>query len=143
MGLGPYPADFEPADDPDVGYTVTFRDVPGAITQGDDLDEAMSNGRDAIVGGLLFYAENGESFPKASAPKRGERLIFVPALSQAKLALIKLMAEQDVSNVELASRLGCTESIVRRLVNINHESKISRVEDALVELGKHLSVTAS
>ena len=41
-----YPAALIP--DPDGGFTVTFRDVPEAITEGDTREEALSNIADAI-----------------------------------------------------------------------------------------------
>ena len=95
---------------------------------------------DALASALSFYAEDAEPFPKASAPRPGEQLIFIPALIQAKLALIKRMAELKMSNIDLATRLNVDEKAVRRLVNLNHESKLSKIEAALALLGKRLEV---
>jgi antitoxin HicB len=69
--------------------------------------------------------------------------VALPALIAAKLALYSAMREQSVSNVELARRLGVTETVVRRLVHPDHRSKIERVEEALAVLGKHLVVEAA
>jgi len=132
-----YPAHFEPAEEG--GYVVTFSGLPGA-TQGDTLEEAERAAVDCLVTVLASYAKRSMDFPAAAAPKPGECLVFVPSLDQAKLALIRRMAELKVSNVELAKRLGCSEGAVRRLVNLNHESKLSKIEAALAGLGKRLSV---
>lgn len=132
-----YPASLQA--EPEGGYTVTFRDLPG-VTSGETVDQAKSRAADALASTLSFYAEDARSFPDASAPRPGEHLIFVPALVQAKLALIARMAELELSNVDLAGRLGVDEKAVRRLVNLNHESKLSKIEAALAELGKRLEV---
>ncbi len=134
-----YPAHFQ--SEPEGGHTVTFRDVPEAITCGDTVEDALRVAADALASALSFYAEDGKALPKASAPKPGERLVFVSALIQAKLALIARMAELGLSNVELAERLGVDEKAVRRLVNLNHESKLSKIETALALLGRRLGVT--
>ena len=45
------------------GYSVTFPDVRGAITQGDDLDEAVANAREALELIVEADAEAGEDLP--------------------------------------------------------------------------------
>jgi antitoxin HicB len=57
-----YPATLTPDQD-DGGYVVTFRDVPEAITQGEDVEEALRNAADALTVALEFYAEGKERFP--------------------------------------------------------------------------------
>ena len=42
-----YPAKFTPAEEG--GYVVTFRDIPEAITQGDDMTEAVEMAEDVAV----------------------------------------------------------------------------------------------
>lgn len=134
-----YPAQFQA--EPEGGYTITFRDLPG-VTFGNTVEEARRMATDALATALSFYAEDHNPFPKASAPRPGEHLIFVPALVQAKLVLICRMAELKLSNVDLANRLGVDEKAVRRLVNLNHESKLSKIEAALILLGKRLELVA-
>jgi ribosome-binding protein aMBF1 (putative translation factor) len=48
--------------------------------------------------------------------------------------------EADVSNSELARRLGVTEGVVRRLLNFRHRWHIGQLETALAALGKRLVV---
>lgn len=58
-----YPALFDP--DEVQGYTVTFPDLPGCITEGDTIDEAYKNAVEA----LALYLEpddDNPQFPKAS-----------------------------------------------------------------------------
>lgn len=135
-----YPAHFQ--SEAEGGYTVTFRDMPG-VTYGESMDEALEQAEACLITALSHYADNGEEFPQASSPKPGERLIFVPTLFQAKLVLIKRMAEAQVSNVELAKRLECSEAAVRRLVSLNHQSQMRKIDAALAKLDARLTVVAS
>jgi len=59
-----YPACFYPCEEG--GYTVTFPDLPGCITEGDTLSEAVDMAIDAAAGWLLDSVEENEQIPKAS-----------------------------------------------------------------------------
>jgi predicted RNase H-like HicB family nuclease len=51
--------------DPDeVGYTVTVPALPGCITEGDTLEEALTNAKDAIQLFLEDLEANGEPIPE-------------------------------------------------------------------------------
>jgi antitoxin HicB len=52
------------------------------------------------------------------------------------------MREAQISNVELARRLGVTENVVRKLLDLDHRSHIGQVEAALAKLGVRLEVVA-
>lgn len=58
-------------------------------------------------------------------------------LTSAKLALAMVMSDENVNNVELAKRLGVNEKVVRRLLDLDHISRIDRLETAL----KHFEIT--
>ena len=64
-----YPAKFQRAKEG--GFTVTFRDVPEAITEGDTLEEAQVAAADALETDLRFYLDSRKTLPKSSALKRG------------------------------------------------------------------------
>ncbi len=57
-----YPAILTP--DPDGGFTVTFRDVPEAITEGDSRDEAVLRAEDALESALAMYVAGKEPLPR-------------------------------------------------------------------------------
>lgn len=59
-----YPACFYPCEEG--GYTVTFPDLPGCITEGDTLTEAVDMAIDAAAGWLLDEVENKRPIPKSS-----------------------------------------------------------------------------
>jgi len=132
-----YPAEVTEAPD---GVTVTFPDVPEAITDGTTRAEALERAADALVTALSFYVEDGKPIPHPSAAK-GRPLVSVTALEAAKLALHEAMAGARLSNVELARRLGKDERAIRRLRDPLHRSHIGEVETALRLLGKRIEVS--
>jgi antitoxin HicB len=121
------------------GLTVTFPDVPEAITQGGTEAEAAEMAEDALVTALSFYTDGAEPLPSPS-PARGRPLAYVPALVAAKLALHDAMLADRVSNVDLARRLGVDEKIVRRLRDPMHKTRIEKISEALRSLGKIIEV---
>jgi antitoxin HicB len=110
-----YAYPFELLAQPEGGFTVTFPDVPEAITQGDTEDDAAAMAEDALVTALSFYTDSAELLPRPS-PANGRPLAYVPPLVAAKLALHDAMLAAGVSNVALARRLGTDEKTVRRLL---------------------------
>ncbi len=55
---------------PEGGYTVTSPVLPELITEGDTLEEAQANARDALEAVKELYAESGRALP-FSADGRG------------------------------------------------------------------------
>jgi predicted RNase H-like HicB family nuclease len=61
-----YPAIFYPWDD-GLGYTVEVPDLPGCVSEGETLAEAIIMGTDAASGWVLTELEDGKPEPKASS----------------------------------------------------------------------------
>src|SRR5436305_10199149 len=98
-----YPATLIP--DPDDGFTVTFRDVPEAITERDTREEALLRAEDALEPALAMYVAAGEPLPASSEAEPSEDLVPLSALGMAQAALYDAMREQGVGRADLARRL--------------------------------------
>lgn len=133
-----YPVNLEPQ--PEGGFTVTFPDIPEAITQGEDVEDALLHGADVLESAMDFYIEKGIQIPKPSRPKRGQRVIELPASYAVKILLLNEMAAQKVRPSELARRMKITRQEVNRLIDPRHTSKIDGVAQALKALGKTLEI---
>lgn len=120
------------------GFVVTFKDVPEAITQGEDLADALWQAADCLEEAIAGRIRRGDVIPSPSKPKKGQRLIPVPAPMAAKAALYLAMREAKISNVEMARRLGYDEKEVRRMLDPRHATKLPRIQAALELLGKRL-----
>lgn len=62
-----YPAIFTPFDEGE-GYTVEVPDLPGCVTEGDNMIEAIEMAVDAASGWILLELEEGKQVPGASKP---------------------------------------------------------------------------
>ena len=133
-----YPAKFTPAEEG--GYVVTFRDIPEAITQGDDMTEAVEMAEDVLQSAMDFYFEDQRPAPLPSAPEEGERLVALPLSVYSKVLLLNEMLAQDVSKSELARRLETTPQEVQRITGLHHATKIDTVVRALAQLCKQLEI---
>jgi antitoxin HicB len=133
-----YPARIERSDFGD--WVVSFRDIPEALTGGESFEEACALAEDCLIAALGFYTDlrNPRPITRPSTPRPGEHLIDLPPLVAAKLALYEAMREEGITNTALALRLGVTEAVVRRLLDLDHRSHIGQVEKALALLGKKL-----
>lgn len=135
-----YPAAFMQEDD---GYTVAFRDIPEAISQGDTYDEAVEMAEDALLTAMDFYFEDNRPVPAPSQVQDGEVLIGLPLSASAKVMLLNALLEQHVSQTELAKRMGIRPQQVTRIVNLEHTTKIDTLEQAFKALGKSLDFTVA
>lgn len=61
-----YPAIFTPFSDQSGGYVVEFPDLPGCVTEGKDLEQAIEMGIDAASGWILGELEDGQQIPRSS-----------------------------------------------------------------------------
>lgn len=136
-----YAVRLTPAEDG--GYVVTFRDIPEAITQGDDEADALAMAKDALLTAMDFYFEDKRSVPAPSAPEAGEYLIELPPSLASKVLLLNEMIDQGVSASELARRMGTIPQEVNRLIDLGHVTKIDRIAHALRALGKRLEVAVT
>lgn len=134
-----YPVTLTP-DEVDGGFVVTFADIPEAITQGEDREDALAQGADALEEALAGRIRQGDEIPHPSRPADGQTLVPVPALTAAKAALYLSLRQAGISKSELASRLGCDEKEVRRLLDPRHPSKLPRIQEALAALGQRIAL---
>lgn len=135
-----YPAKFEAAEEG--GFVVTFPDFPEAITQGEDVEDALHHAADVLESCIDWYMEEGKAIPAPSKLKRGQRMVELPASYAAKILLLREMAAQKVRPAELARRLKVTRQEVNRLIDWRHTSKIDGIAGALKALGKTLEIRA-
>ena len=87
-----YPAIFTPEEGG--GYSVTFPDLEGCYTCGDDFADAMKMAQDILPFSLVDYEDNNREIPSASSA-----------------------AELPLSKNEFYSFIPCDTSVYRRLLN--------------------------
>ena len=122
------------------GFSVSFPDIPEALTCGTDRRDALTQAIDALVASLSAYVYAREDIPLPSPAIKGQELISVPLIVAAKLALYSAMRRQGMTKTALSRRLGLSEGAVRKLLDPDHRSHIGQVEKALRVLGQSLVI---
>ncbi len=122
-------------------YLVRFPDLPEALTDGRNLEEALKEAVDCLGEALAGRIVRGDNIPEPSDSTRIKRRIPVPLDLAPKVALYMEMRKQGVSKSALARRLGCRETVVRRLLDPKHHSKADRLQTALKALGVEVVVS--
>ena len=129
-------------DRKDGGYVVTFRDIPEAITQGDSVDEAMSEAEGALQAAIEARIEDALDIPAPSRAKNGERIVSTPVTTALKAAIYLAMREQGVSKSELARRMHVHEKEAWRMLD-PHQTKVVALERALAVRGLRAKIAVS
>ena len=131
-----YPAVFKRDDDGRV--LVSFLDFPAAHTDGADANEALEEAIDCLGSSIAFAMIDKAVVPRPSRLGRGQKLVPVPLWIVAKLALYWAVREAGMSQSELARRLNVRETVVRRMLNPNHETRQEKLQAALEILGRRV-----
>ena len=69
---------------PEGGYTITSPLLPELITEGDSVEEALENVKDALAAVVEIYQDLGQPFPKSAeivsltAPLQFETVVTAP-----------------------------------------------------------------
>jgi antitoxin HicB len=120
---------------------VSFPDFPHVHTYADDEGEALRRAVDALETYLMSMIEDREPIPEPRRPKRRHRFITLPALTQAKIELYRQMRAAGIGKAELARRLDCHLPQIDRLLNLSHASRLDQIEQALLAVGKRLTIS--
>jgi antitoxin HicB len=124
-------------------YLVSIPDVPEAVTDAIDREEALADAAGALSAALAGYVHKRCPLPVPS-PAGGRPMVAVPGLVAAKLALYEAMRERGMFTArELAHALGKSQTAARRLMDPDYSSKWESVEEALATLGHHLVIEAA
>ena len=119
---------------PDGGFTVTFPDLPDAITEGDTEEEAMYNAAEVLTLTLDGRLEEGEEIP---VPLFCNGVTVYPSpLCQA--AVLVRTARQGRPLSDIARILNTSWAAAQRLENPRHASNIRQLERAASIFGKRL-----
>jgi antitoxin HicB len=119
---------------------VSFPDFPNVHTYGDDEEEALTRAVDALETYLMGMIEDREPIPEPRR-RRGRWSITLPVLTEAKIELYRQMRAARVGKTELARHLHCHLPQVDRLLDLKHASRLPLIEQALLALGKRLTIS--
>lgn len=105
------------------------------------MSAAIDQAPDALVVALSAYIDDGRPIPAPSRAKRGQPVVCLPPMAALKLAIHDAMVQQRMTQSALGERLGIDGRQVRRILDLDHESKFSQIEAALAALGLRAAVS--
>ncbi|HDR3341863.1 TPA: type II toxin-antitoxin system HicB family antitoxin [Bacillus anthracis] len=117
-----YLALFE-ADKANGGYTITFPDFYGAISEADSLNEAIYNAREVLEIYTIMFEDEGKVFPKPSSFK----------------ALAKVLSSDD----DILQAISVDTNLVRERERSKTVNKTVTLPSWLVAAGKENNVNFS
>ena len=125
-----YPAIFTPFDEGN-GFTVEVPDLPGCVTEGNNLVEAIEMGTDAASGWILGEIEDGNSFPAASMA------LEAPAGSFVNLLVLDMDSYAEQYGSKAVRRNITVPAWLDTYAQKNHLSLSKVVQDSLLEIAQN------
>lgn len=136
-----YPAKFEKEEN---GYTVTFRNIPEAITCGEDMEQAMEMAEDVLLSCIEIYFDADRQFPLADAELQpNEDWVHLDDSVYAKVLLNNELIKAGVSKAELSRLAGIRPPEIQRVLAPRHTTKIDTISKAISALGKKLTLSVN
>lgn len=123
-------------DEVDGGFTVTFRDLPEAITQGENIEDALNEAADCLEEAIANRVLRRLPIPIPSEAKENEYLVTTPLQTSFKASIWLAMQEKNINQTQLAKNLNVDEKEVRRILDPSHNTKLETLERSLLALGK-------
>lgn len=78
------------------GYMITFPDLPGCMSDGETLEEALANGQDAFNGWIAAQADMGRQMPAPTHyDEEGKPVKFVQRLPRSLHASLQARARVE------------------------------------------------
>lgn len=116
-----YPITLYPDPDPEVGYVVEIKDLPGCMTQGVTIDEAMSNIEEARELWIEAVYEKGNDIPLPSTENQysGRVLLRMPRYLHQQL--VENAEREEVSFNQYVVSLLSERNAFRDIANINKQ----------------------
>jgi antitoxin HicB len=133
-----YPVKLTPDDNGTI--LVTAPDLPEVSTFGADKADALVRAADAIATALKGRIRAREAIPPASAPRRGQRRVRLPAIVATKLELYRAMIETRTRKADLAHKLGVHVPQIDRLLDLDHKSQLDQIEAAAKAIGRDFHI---
>ncbi|HDZ61718.1 MAG TPA: type II toxin-antitoxin system HicB family antitoxin [Nitrospirae bacterium] len=110
-----YPAKIEYMHS-DKSYLVEFRDLPGCLTEGKSLEDAIHNAREALTGYLASIFERNLKIPEPSKVKGKNIHMIEPEPEVAVPVFLRKQREaRKLTQSEVAKELGISYQAYQRL----------------------------
>lgn len=99
----------------DGGYLVVFPDLPGCVTEGNTLEDALQEAKEALSGWLYVAIKEEEDIPRPSALQGRSLYGVAPDLDVAvPLSILWARKRRQLTQKQLAKTLGISQQAYRK-----------------------------
>lgn len=97
-------------------YLVEFPQLPGCLTEGATVAEALNNAREALSGWLFVAIKHGDAVPRCRARRGRAFHRIVPDLDvRVALAILSARKRRGLTQQQAAAALGISQQAYRKL----------------------------
>lgn len=139
-----YPATLEQAEENGKTYYIgrlQLSENSSAIVQGETEAEAIAELESSLIGSVEFAFKDEEIFPEPNAPKKGEILVLMPTLVEAKVLIHNERIKRKLSKTDLGKLAGFSPAEMQRLLNPWYKSGIDKLDRLAQALNQTLYLT--
>lgn len=120
-------------------WFITFQDFPETIVSGSSKEETLIKAYDALIDTLSKYGrKKNKEIPFPSKVKEDQEIVSLPISKWVKVLLINEMKRQNVTQANLAKRLGRDQQFIQLCVRFHTNTTVDSIEYAIGALGKRL-----
>jgi len=119
---------------------VHFPDLPEALTDGADEEEALAEASDCLSEALAGRIHRQEAIPIPSRLRQRMHAVEPEPTIALKAALYEALTARGMSTAGLAQRLGIDERQAARLVDPKARTPLTKLEEALSALGYTIGI---
>ncbi len=134
-----FPVELAPDDNDTI--LVTFPDVPGAVTFGDDEADALGRAVSALETVLNAMMADRQDIPTPS-PAKGRPKVAPTLQGALKLAVYQAMRARGWRKIDLANAMGLDLQQIDWLLDLRRSSTPARLDQAMWVCGRRFSIVA-
>lgn len=128
-------------DEEDNSYLVEFIDLPEAITEGKNFDEALFNASEVLSLSIEGRIEEGMEIPKPSKQEKDCEMIAPSVCAQSALLVRWIKAQREQTTAEIARGLNTSWPAASRFENPKHWPSLRQLEKVAGTLGQQLVIS--
>lgn len=122
------------------GYTITFPDIPEAISEAENYEEAVFNATEVLGLCLDMRMESNEPLPEPSETQGG---VWITPYAPVQVAVVlkQIREEQGKTLSDMARLLNTSWPAAQRLESANANPTLKQLDKAAAAVGKRLVLT--
>ncbi len=119
-----------------------FEPLENVLTFGENIEDALKNGREALTGVLGAMLDNGQKIPEPSKMSKAKDIYWIEPNPSVAIPILvrKAREDADLTLAELASKLGVTYQAVQKWERSGTNPKVATLSRVLEALGKRLEL---